>query len=292
MEIPTEEELLLLDEKLANIDLDVAVSMGYVRKAQGWSFSTLSERFAGVNTQLLQRYMQQGYACVRPIHFIAAYSWVTMVPMTSFYKGLKIRESYRGMDETGVEALICIANMPYDLFSLTLQCIHCFLDEFGKKQVDILKKRLEHEYGVFNEALYQFCSAPPIIDIDKFAASYYRSIALTVTEFRKRHQLSPMTMARVLGLSEYKYRILEDPDNPQPFSMAIGLRVKLGFKLNGHVQFTHCMKDYPEFHEYRKLQHIRDSLLIESLRYIPEQQKPYVIGVIKGLSAVHSQRKK
>lgn len=290
MQVATNQELKYLDKMLSNLELDLSVSMAYVRKAQGWTYEALASRFTGVSEQIWRRYMQPGYANMRPIHVVAAFSWVTMIPMTFLYKGFKIRESYRGMDEDAVEALICIANMSSELFDRMLECIYCFLDQHGKQQVDNMRLELERKYSHVNFHDDELL-APSTIDLDLFAEDYYRSIAITVREFRKHHNLTYKTMQDVLGLSAYKYKQLENINDPQPMPMSIGIRVKIGFKLDGHVDFTREMTSYSQFHLLRIVQHIRDSLLVESLRYVPSNQKNYVLELIKGLAFAHTQQK-
>ncbi|WP_332308963.1 hypothetical protein [Enterovibrio coralii] len=100
----SDEHIQKLNEMLEHIDTDIALSMSYVRRAHHMSFPDLKKKFTGINVETLQKYMQESYPAHRPIHVVAAYSWVMMVPMTAFYYGLKLREYYRGMDDLAVEA--------------------------------------------------------------------------------------------------------------------------------------------------------------------------------------------
>jgi len=224
---------------------------------------------------------------MRPIHVVAAYSWVTMVPMTSIYYGLKIREAYRGMDHDAVEAIICIGRMPTTEFNMILQIIYSFLNEKSKSEVDTLRATLIETYGDLDNYRDSDFLPPDVLDVDRFAEDYYRSIAITSKRFRMDNELTMDTMAKVLGLSHYQYRILEKEDDPKPFSMSIGVRVKLGFKIDSHVSFTKEMTSYPEFHNLRISQHIRDMLIVESMRHLPKARKKPVINILKELSKAY-----
>jgi len=284
VEIALEQELEYLDKILANIDLDIAVSMSYVRKVQGWTFPQLSKRFSNMEEIMWKRYMQPSYPSTRHIHVVAAYSWITMVPMTSFYKGLKIREAYRGMDNEAVEALICTGRIPNEQFNVVLNLIYNLLTDKGKTAVDELKAQLKLEYGDIDNYHEIDCFPPEQVDIKKFGEDYYRSIAFMMQEFRLEHGFSKEKVARVFGLSLYKYKRLEDPDIYQPFSMALGARLRLGFKVNSHVNFTEKMTIYPEFHHLRKLQHLRDLLIVESLKHLTHKQKKLITVILKKLA--------
>ena len=72
----SEERIQMLDSLLETIDTDMAVSMSFVRRAQGMSFRDLEQRVTGINNSTLKRYMQQSYRSIRPIHMVAAMSWV------------------------------------------------------------------------------------------------------------------------------------------------------------------------------------------------------------------------
>ncbi|MBJ7536533.1 hypothetical protein [Marinomonas transparens] len=287
----TDEELQHIENMLEGLESQIVQSMLYIKKVQGWTNDTLANRFSGISNKVLLRYLQKAHTGIRPIHFVAVFSWLTMIPMTAFYLGTKIRESYRGMDKLAVDALLCIGNMPYEQFDIVLSCIYLYLDQAGKDAVDKLRAELTKEYGVIDAEFEKKHLPPDVIDLKEFAESYYHSVALTAKELREEYKLSEREMGEIVGLSRYKYKVLENPNDPQPFSLAIGIRAKLGLKLTGHVNFTKEMTHYSEFHGFRKLQHIRDSLLVESLQHVPVHQKDYVVEMIKGISNAYIKKR-
>ncbi|EJO2021867.1 hypothetical protein NRC95_004620, partial [Vibrio vulnificus] len=66
----SDQEIEKMNMLLKSIDTDMAVSMSYVRRAQGVSFEQLENRFSGINGSTLKRYMQQSYPSMRPIHVV------------------------------------------------------------------------------------------------------------------------------------------------------------------------------------------------------------------------------
>ncbi|SBS39715.1 hypothetical protein MSP8887_03966 [Marinomonas spartinae] len=284
MKILPDELLDQLSVLLEGFEQNTVESMVYVKRTQGWTLDTLGARFSGIEPNLLKRYFQPHYSTIRPLHFIAAFSWLTMLPMTSFYRGANVREEFRGMDSSAIEALINIGRMPHEQFDVVLKCIHLYLDDDGKKTLDEFEKSLP----LLTNKVDREYAAPSVIDLKKFGESYYRALAKYGKEFRAEYGLSKSTMAKVLGLSSYSYSVLEDEDNPQPLSILVGARMKLGFQLSDHFSFTQHMIEYREFHKFRGEQHARDMLLVESLRRLPEKQKPYVVEIIKGVATAYA----
>ncbi|MDC0612750.1 hypothetical protein OAP63_18630 [Vibrio sp.] len=281
----SDKEIEYLDEMLKDINGDISVSMSYVRRAQGLTFEQLGEKFSGINVSTIKRYMQQSYPSIRPIHLVAAMSWVMMVPMTSFYYGFRLKEYYRGMDDDAVQALMCVGRLPSNQFEHIVSLIRNLLDTDQNQHISSYCKDLESEFGSIDN--YDDLFPPQVLDLDAFAMDYYRSIAITVKIFREKNDITKETIARVLGLSSYQYDLLEDQYKTTSFPVAIGFRVKLGFKLASHVNFTSEMRMFPEFHELRKAQQFRDALIIEVLRHVPAKHKPHVINLLLEIAKIY-----
>lgn len=282
--IASDKELQEIDRLLESVNTDIAVSMAHIKREQGLTFKGLARCFKGLNEPMLKRYMQQSYPSMRPIHIVAAYSWVTMVPMTSFYYGLKVSETFRGMDHDAVEAISYIGNIPTRHFYTILDSLYQPLNDAGKQEIDLLIAQLEKTYGKLSQYHVEDFSPPYPLDITEFAKDYYRSIATTIKQFMKIHNLTAKTTAKVLGLSPYQYKVLENPDMAKSFSISLGIKVKLGFKIDSHVDFTDAMLTFPEFHKLRIAQHIRDVLIVTVLKHLPQNQKKITIEKLKALS--------
>lgn len=283
----SEQRIQMLDNLLETIDTDMAVSMSFVRRAQGMTFRNLEQRVSGINSSTLKRYMQQSYPSIRPIHMVAAMSWVMMVPMTSFYFALKMREHYRGMDDKAIEALFCIGRLPAEQFELYLDMVANLMQPDDRDK--FAQFRVETQAQIDPSINYNELLPPPVLDINAFAIDYYRSVAITVKQFRLEHNIPVELIARVLGLSEYQYLVLEDVHKVRDYSVAIGFRVKLGFELNSHVNFTSEMRQFPQFHHLRQVQHIRDSLIVEALRPLSGECKKRAVEILTTLSKIYIQ---
>jgi len=281
----SEEEIIQLDKMFETMDTDIAVSMSYVRRAQGTSFRELESRLSGINASTLRRYMQQSYPSMRPIHIIAALSWVMMVPMTSFYYGLKMKEHYRGMDDSAIEALLSIGRLPSCQFEVFLKLVCNMLDQADRERFESFRTKIESQFGTINE--YNKLLPPATLDIHAFAIDYYRSLAITIKRFREENNIPLEIMSRVLGLSEYQYFQLEDVHKVRDFPVAIGFRGKLGFKLYSHVDFTSEMQQFPQFHQLRQVQHVRDSLTVEALRSLSPLHKDKAVEILTILSKIY-----
>ncbi|MEZ8292359.1 hypothetical protein AB6D11_00750 [Vibrio splendidus] len=280
-----ETQLIALDDNLATIDTDLAISMSLVRRAQGLSFEDLERRVSGIKGSTLKRYMQQSYSSMRPLHVVAAMSWVMMVPMTSFYLALKVKENYRGMDSHTVNALFCIGRLPTKQFDLYINMI---------KELMTLEDRNEFQ-NFHDETLsatqlpscYEDLLPPDSLDLNAFAIDYYRSSAITVKRFRLENNIPIDFISRVLGISTYQYHILEDVNKTRDFSVSIGFRVKLGFQLYSHVNFTSEMVQFPQFHQLRQFQHVRDILTTKALSLVADKNKKHAVEILTNLSKIY-----
>ncbi|MFD2176190.1 hypothetical protein ACFSJZ_01255 [Veronia pacifica] len=272
---------------LKNIDSDIALSMAYVRRTHNVQFEELATKMSGVKMNTLKKYMQPSYSGQRPIHVVAGFSWVMMVPMTAFYFGMRLKEYYRGMEDSSVEALVRIGRLPKEQFNAILDIITNLYSEEERHEFREWRESieaLEVESGVPE---YNSLFPPEVLDIDAFGEDYYRSIAITLKQFRYENNVSEELAARVLGLSEYQYRVLENRNKPISFSVAIGFRAKLGFQLQSHTNFTNSMIAFPQFHHLRVAQHVRDTLIVEAIRRLEFTKKQQVSKIIDLLSEIY-----
>lgn len=281
----TESQLKVLDVKLASIDTDMAISLSLVRRAQGLSFDDLERRVSGIKGSTLKRYMQQSYTSIRPLHMVAAMSWVMMVPMTSFYLALKVKENYRGMDSHTVNALFCIGRLPTKQFDLYIDMITELMTLEGRNDFQRFREELLSTTSL--PSCYEQLLPPDNLDLNAFAIDYYRSSAITVKRFRLEHNIPIDVISRVLGLSVYQYRTLEDVNKTRDFSVSIGFRVKLGFQLNSHVNFTSEMVQFPQFHQLRQFQHVRDALTTKALSLVADKNKKHAVDILTSISKIY-----
>jgi transcriptional regulator with XRE-family HTH domain len=283
--VVSELEIAHLDEIMEGFNSDISAAMSYVRRTQKLTFKQLEKRFSGLQGDTLKRYMHQSYSAMRPIHVVAAYSWITMVPMTAFFHGFKQNKLYRGMNDSVVEALVRIGRLPTEMLNIYLELICNMLSEESKHKFLVFREQIESEFGKMEDHSDLF--PPDTLDINAFAIDYYRSIAITVKKFREENNLSTDTISRVLGLSRYQYSILENPNKTSQFPVSIGFRIMKGFQLNAHVNFISEMRQFPEFYKLRQIQHVRDTLVIEALRLLEKRKQEPMIEVLMNLSNIY-----
>nr|WP_269808777.1 hypothetical protein [Enterovibrio nigricans] len=175
-----------------------------------------------------------------------------------------------GYDDNAVDALLSIGRIPSYQFDTALDLITSFMKGEQEREFRAFRSKIEaeNECGEYNNLL-----PPEKLDINLFAIDYYRSIAITMKRFRMENKLSHSTMAHVLGMSLYQYGALEDERRTVQFPVSLGVRAKIGFMKNSHVEFTSEMTHYPEFHRLMQSQHIRDMLIVEAMRLLTEKQK-------------------
>ncbi|WP_261887503.1 hypothetical protein [Vibrio aerogenes] len=271
-----------IDSQIKNINTDISVSMSYVRRAQGLSFKQLEQRFSGLKGDTLKRYMQQSYPSMRPLHVVAAYSWVTMVPMTCFY----YKTFYPDIDMDTLEVFMCIGILPSEQFRVVIDLIVNMLSEENK--ISFLKYKEEKDKLYLDEEYdYSLLFPPDVLDINLFAIDYYRSIAIKTRSYREENNISVEQACKMTGLSKYQFNVFENPNNITDLSASVGFRVTIGLKLNSYEHFTSEMKQYRNFHYLRRLQHIRGSLIIDALKRLNEKDKFELIQILKHLSKIY-----
>ncbi|AUI85732.1 hypothetical protein BS333_04745 [Vibrio azureus] len=287
--IVSNEKIRMLDSHFSTIDSDMAIAMSFVRRAQGMTFDELESKVSGLNQGTLRRYMQQSYRSIRPIHFVAAMSWVMMVPMMSYYYALNIKNHNWGLDESAIKALYRVGRLPAEQFDICLQLITSLMDPVAQDAFYAFRAKLLSSVKHLSNP--DDLLPPKVLDINEFAIDYYRSVAVTVKRFREEKNISINLIARVLGLTEKQYLLLEDDKQARDFSVSIGYRIKFGFELASHADFTSEMRQFPQFYQLRQRQHIRDSLTLESFRLLSNERKLCASEIITSLSDIYIKSK-
>ena len=283
----SEERLAIISALLTNANVAIPMSMAYIRKIQGWHFNQLEKRFKGISKSTFQCYLQPSYQKIRPLHVIAAYSWLTMMPMACLYYGLKIKEAYPNMDDTSTECLIHSGLLPTSQFKLMISHLHDYLTVENQKKSDIIINEIISKHGSLEDYSDNDFLFPKEIDIKEFGADYYRSLAIGCNKIRQDNNISLNTMANIVGLSIYRYQRLEDPDNHSPLPVELGAKLQMGLGLENAMHFTANMEIYPQFHAVRKLQQVRQGLLIELMKHLDYKNKKYFSSMVLNLSSMY-----
>jgi len=289
-----EKKVVELDDSFRNLNIDIVNSLSYVRRAQGITHVQLSERINGLSSSTLRHYLSPGYKANRPLHVVAAMSWLMMVPMTGLYHKFCQMKSYCGLSEDIVHALINVGHLPSDAFATLIQLISNLLDK--KNYEDFYSYTLEIEaiHGQSIDSIlknYSTFFPPKVLDIDSFALDYYYSIAMTALEFRTQNHIPVAILARMIGLSISQYRQLEDPNNPVSLPVSLGYRVKYGFQLKTYAPFSSYMRIYKSFHQLRVAQHVRELLIINAISRLHLKKQKALSEIMINLSDIYSKNK-
>jgi hypothetical protein len=288
IQLPTYEELNVLTESLANLDITAGQTMAEVRRIQKWHYQKLFDRFDDINSETLKRYMQRNYHGMRPIHVLAAFSWVTMIPMAGFFNELKALKTDKSMDNDSWEAIIRCARLSSRRFSLILEVIRDFHSNTAKKKYLLVEESVANDFGTLDKYDADFFMPPKKVSMKTFGNDYYYSIAESLKEFRCINQLSFRKLAEGLGLSLERYALLEDESISKinkPFSLHISARLRLVFHSCKHVEFTKYMKVFPQFHSLLAVQNVRNLLIFEALRHVSNHQKKPVINIMNEIAS-------
>ncbi|MGH1485421.1 MAG: hypothetical protein ACRBCI_04320 [Cellvibrionaceae bacterium] len=280
-----QQELIRMNKMLVDVHIAISASMAYVRKLQRWKFEHLESKFIGVNISTWKRYLQPSYSKIRPLHVVAAYSWLTMLPMSCFYRGLNIREAYPDLDDISVECLIHSGLLPKLEFGYVVDQLFCNLTEKQKVSTKLFEDAIGERYGFLNDYDDKDYMFPDRLDMELFAYDYYYSFAVSLKEFREKNNIPLSIMAEVLSLSLHRYKQCENTDNPIPLPVELGARLQVGFRLDNALPFTAHMKHYKQFHLVRRVQEIRQTLFVEIVKNISPFNRSRLLALISNVSS-------
>ncbi|WP_087024062.1 helix-turn-helix domain-containing protein [Thaumasiovibrio subtropicus] len=280
---PSDAYLNELEFVFSELEDNVALSMSYVRRVLRLTPNILGDKFDGISQSTLLKYMQVSYSGRCPQHVLAAFSWVTMMPMAMFYHGPQLHRYYSGMNETSIKAIIEAARLPLDQFLSVLDIIIRVLTDKNREEHLAYRKTQQAVQALSYENMYP----PQTLDIDAFAEDYYYSLAVVFKRLRVNSGFDAELMARVLGISVGQYEQLENERKVVSIGASLGARTILGFQLSGHTQFTSEMRVFPQFHLLRNAQQARDNLIVDVYRRLTSEQQLLVSELISSVSSLY-----
>jgi hypothetical protein len=263
--------------------------MSDVRKSQGWKFFQLEKKFKGISHSTWKSYFQSGYKKMRPIHAVAAYSWLTMLPVDYFYNRSKIHGNYGSLDDLIEKCLLKFIILPRSQFEFSILTIYSYLTEEQKTHISLSDKDFNTYCGIlgrYNNADWMF---PTKLDMDKFSSDYYSSLSFWLVEFRENNNISIDFMAEIAGLSLYRYNQCENPNKSVPISVNLIPRLMSEFNFDDTIPFSRKMRLFPQFHTARKIQKIREELLMKLLSAIDYLDKNAIFNFVSSLSSIYVQ---
>lgn len=254
--IPNEHELQQLNmyEKIGDDQIPISVKRIY--RLQGWCASSLNKRMPGVSQNTWRQYGQVGWERTRMLHVLAVLSWASQTSMSAFYHGENLNAFWTGVDQTIISCITYTSSLPTVNYELLLRLI------ISQNKLDPKACDFENRIAELNGFDDHDFLMPQTIDVDAFKREYYQSIAVNLKKFRAQYNLSAYDLARVLGITVKRYYRYEVEDDPVSIPASLGIRLKLGFKLQETFELVSSMDSFKGFYFARQIQEKRERLII------------------------------
>lgn len=275
--IPTEREVLALDKYQEQFSQAIAMPIKKLFEMSELTPKILAKRVTGVSEKTWSSYRQPSYKHSRSLHLCAILAWIGEVGMNAYYVGNKMLNIFSEFDAFLVSTSVYCHQMNNgDFRRFLVDVMRCLdLNEIETERLE--KKSLAID---FNDVSIR---APATIDANKFAKSYYQSIAKPIRELRKKLSINQADMARYIGVSRDRYLDIEKGTGGSiPLECAV--RLKVGFRLPDTAQFIAHMDDYPGFAKCRAQHQQVELILIELLKRANAIQKPIIAETAQNLA--------
>lgn len=268
--LPTKAEIEQLNHYAPIFNAEVGGALRWVMRQLGISIKLLEKRISGVSSSAWRSYTQMSYTQNRPLHVMAAFSWLTQVSMLAFFRGKHIQNYWPAVCNETIQSIITSGLLPEEQF---LRCMQLMAAKLDRRDYQI-----SSEVIPLLEAIPYFQDRflmPQKLEIDDFRADYYRSIAIQLKQFRHQQQIPIEVLAAVINEPVTRTEAFEDPDNPVSIPAFAAVRLKLGFKLDDTVMFTSGMSKYQHFYHSKQVQQARSQVLLALMGPIslPERRR-------------------
>ena len=253
VELPTDKKILDLNNYNAIFNSEIGGALRWIMRRHKMTVKQLQSRIKGVSNSAWRSYTQMSYQQNRPLHVIAAFSWLTQISMLAIFKGNNIKHNWPRMCNETITGIILAGVLLEEQFEMMVNLI---LETLNKRRdiqtisiIKLLLKKLPHKNNNF--------LMPEELDIDDFKEDYYQSIANQLRLFREKNGISMSLMGRVLNIPVNRLYTYEDLNNPVSIPTYVAVRLKLGFDLDQTILFLSGMKRYHNFYLLREVQQIR-----------------------------------
>ena len=255
--LPTKAEIAQLNHYAPIFNAEVGGALRWVMRQLGISIKLLEKRIPGVSSSAWRSYTQMSYTQNRPLHVMAAFSWLTQVSMLAFFRGNHIHDYWPAVCNETIQSIITSGLLPEEQF---LRCIQLMTAKMDRHGYNIGKEVLP-----LLEAIPRFQDSflmPSDLDINDFKADYYRSIAIQLRQFRQQEQIPIEVLAAIFNEPVSRTLAFEDPDNPVSIPAFAAVRIRLGFKLEDMTMFTSGMTKYHHLYNARQVQQAREKVML------------------------------
>lgn len=201
--------------------------------------------------------------------------------MSAFYRG-NISDHWEGVDEKIIQCITNCCMLPPDKFKYFILMALSKIERKGyanRREVETALNNL-HKYNAGNFIV------PTILDVDDFGRDYYRSMSIEFKRLRLANNLTPAKFAGYLMISTEIYQQYEDININKPIPLEIGVRLKLLIK-SDTIQFISHMNKYESFTISRKVQDLRETVLISLMKNVDQKLKDSINTLAHQLMLFH-----
>ena len=274
--LPTKAEIAQLNHYAPIFNAEVGGALRWVMRQLGISIKLLEKRIPGVSSSAWRSYTQMSYTQNRPLHVMAAFSWLTQVSMLAFFRGNHIHDYWPAVCNETIQSIITSGLLPEEQF---LRCIQLMTAKMDRHGYNIGKEVLP-----LLEAIPRFQDSflmPSDLDINDFKADYYRSIAIQLRQFRQQEQIPIEVLAAIFNEPVSRTLAFEDPDNPVSIPAFAAVRIRLGFKLEDMTMFTSGMTKYHHLYNARQVQQAREKVMLALMKPLNLTERERINGFIQ-----------
>jgi transcriptional regulator with XRE-family HTH domain len=205
--------------------------------------------------------------------------------MSAILYGDRIARYWPDASTNKIKTIIYSGLMGHEEF----QYIMDKLTAISSRNIELNRESLDYLEHFKSNYRHEEIVAPRELDIEAFAQDYYRSISVTLKNFRESREMSPMDMAITMNISDAKYQKIENA-NPPPKAVSLHLaaRFKLAFKIPNTVPFVSDMQAFPGFALSRSLHQARELILLDLLKGIDDQAVETIAECAKQITDVQN----
>jgi len=274
--LPSKNDIAKLDIYAPIFNAEVGGAIRWVMHQLGLTVKLLEQRIQGVSNSAWRAYSQTSYQQNRPLHVIAAFSWLTQISMSAVFRGKHIQNYWPTVCDQTIKGIILSGLLPEAQFQ---ECIQLILEKMLKRGHDVKQDVMTilKDIPDFQDAFLM----PAQLDIDDFKADYYRSIALQLRQFRNKYRIDIKLLSTILNEPISRIEAFEDPDNPVTIPGYVAVRLKLGFRLQDTVIFTSGMQKYPQFYHSREVQQAREEVMLKVMTSLNLSEREWINDLIK-----------
>jgi len=256
MLFPNKEELALVARYEGEAEVMLANVLRAICVQHNFRPKQLKNRIPDMSQRWWQDFLCPTLPMNRHLHMLAILSWLLQIPMSVFYAKTELGETLlkNTMGIMPAARYACLMSaLPFEHFILQILHIPGLKCARTKEIEQKLKDLTKYSDSMF--------ILPKSVNVERFRADYYRSVAISLLGFRAEHRLTIEQVAYVFDVTPEKYKEFENTQNPTNMQARIGLRLKLGFNLSSTVEFAKHMQEYSAFYHARKVQEIREVIL-------------------------------